>query len=76
MGGERPGGGRGGRKCEWLDRAHRTGRPRRPWTAARTTKMLRRCPLAIAQQLVYHAFAVSAVVQSSHKDNFCRTAVE
>ena len=42
------GGGGGGRKCEWLDRVHRPGRPRRPWTAGRTTKVLRQCPLAIA----------------------------
>ena len=40
-----------------------TRRPRRPWTAARTTKMLRQCPLAIAQQLVYYAIAVSAAVR-------------
>ena len=32
-------------------------------TAARTTKMLRQCPLAIAQQLVYYAIAVSTAVR-------------
>ena len=37
-------------------------RPRRPWTAARTMEVLRRCPLAIAQQLVYYAVAVSTAV--------------
>ena len=39
-------------------RPRRPGRPRRPWTAARTTKMLRQCPLAIA---------VSTAVRNSHK---------
>ena len=37
-------------------------RPRRPWTAARTMEVLRRCPLAIAQQLVHYAIAVSTAV--------------
>ena len=37
-------------------------RPERPWTAARTTEMLRRCPLAIAQRLVHCAIAVSTAV--------------
>ena len=56
----------------------RPGRPRRPWTAAGTTIMLRQCPLAIAQQLVHYAIAVSTAVQSrsSHKDNVRSTAVE
>ena len=53
------GGGGGGGE---LDRAHQPGRPRRPWTAARTMEVLRRCPLAIAQQLVYYAIAVSTAV--------------
>ena len=41
-------GGRG-RKSEgsFADTARK--RPERPWTAARTTEVLRRCPLAIAQ---------------------------
>ena len=30
-------------------------RPERPWTAARTMEVLRRCPLAIAQRLVHCA---------------------
>ena len=34
-------------------------RPERPWTAARTMEVLRRCPLAIAQRLVHCAIAVS-----------------
>ena len=37
-------------------------RPERPWTAARTMEVLRRCPLAIAQRLVHCAIAVSAAV--------------
>ena len=37
-------------------------RPERPWTAARTMEMLRRCPLAIAQRLVHCAIALSTAV--------------
>ena len=37
-------------------------RPERPWTAARTMEVLRRCPLAIAQRLVHRAIAVSTAV--------------
>ena len=37
-------------------------RPERPWTAARTMEVLRRCPLAIAQRLVHCANALSTVV--------------
>ena len=51
-------------------------RPERPWTAARTTEVLRRCPLAIAQRLVHCAIAVSTAVQGSHKDNVRCTAVK
>ena len=48
----------------------------RPWTAARTIEVLRRCPLAIAQRLVHCAIAVStAVLGQSHKDNVHCTAV-
>ena len=36
--------------------------PERPWTAARTMEVLRRCPLAIAQRLVHCAIAVSTAV--------------
>ena len=45
-------GGRG-RKSEGstADRARK--RPERPWTAAGTMEVLRRCPLAIAQRLVH-----------------------
>ena len=35
---------------------------RRPWTAARTMEVLRRCPLAIAQRLVHCAIAVSTAM--------------
>ena len=56
------GGRGGGRERVKLDRAHWPGRPRRPWTAARTMEVLRRCTLAIAQQLVYYATAVSTAV--------------
>ena len=37
-------------------------RPERPWTAAKTVEVLRRCPLAIAQRLVHCAIAVSTAV--------------
>ena len=37
-------------------------RPERPWTAARTMEVLKRCPLAIAQRLVHCAIAVSTAV--------------
>ena len=52
-------------------------RPERPWTTARTMEALRRCPLAIAQQLMHCAIAVStAVLGQSHKDNVSCTAVD
>ena len=42
-----------------------------------TQKVLRQCPLAIAQRLVHRATAVStAVLGQSHKDNVRCTAVE
>ena len=41
---------------------NRPKRPERPWTAARTMEVLRRCPLAIAQRLVHCAIAVSTAV--------------
>ena len=37
-------------------------RPERPWTAARTMEVLRRCPLAVAQPLVHCTIAVSTAV--------------
>ena len=52
-------------------------KPERPWTAARTMEVLRRCPLAIAKRLVHCAIAVStAVLGQSNKDNVRCTAVE
>ena len=52
-------------------------KPERPWTAARTMEVLRRCPLAIAKRLVHCAIVVStAVLGQSHKDNVRCTAVE
>ena len=51
--------------------------PERPWTAARTIEVLRRCPLAFAQRLVHCAIAVStAVLGQSHKDNVRCTVVD
>ena len=51
-------GGRG-RESEGSSADTARKRPERPWTAARTKEMLRRCPLAIAQRLVHCAIAVS-----------------
>ena len=65
--GDRGGGGRG-RKSEGSER---------PWTAARTMEVLRRCPFAIAQRLVYCAIAVStAILGQSHQDNVRCSAIE
>ena len=59
-----------GRKSEGSTAETARKRPERPWTAARTIEVLRRCPLAIAQRLVHCAIAVStAVLGQSHKDN-------
>ena len=52
-------GGGGGRKGEGSTADTARKRPERPWTAARTMEVLRRCPLAIAQRLVHCATAVS-----------------
>ena len=54
-----------GRESEGLIEETVRKRPERPWTAARTMEMLRRCPLAIAQRLVHCAIAVSAAVLDS-----------
>ena len=59
-----------GTGTEWEEDERVTGstaetsrkRPERPWTAARTMEVLRRCSLAIAQRLVYCAIAVSTAV--------------
>ena len=50
--------------------------PTRKTEEARTMEVLRRCPVAIEQQLVYYATAVSTAVLGSHKDNVRCTAVE
>ena len=69
-------GGRG-RQSEGSTAETARKRPERPWTAARTVEVLRRCPLAIAQRLVHCAIAVStAVLGQSHKDNVRCTAVD
>ena len=65
-----------GRQSEGSTAETARKRPERPWTAARTMEMLRRCPLAIAQRLVHCAIALStAVLGQSHKDNVRCTAV-
>ena len=51
-----------GRKTEGSTAETARKRPERPRTAARTMKVLRRCPLAIAQRLVHCAIAVSTAV--------------
>ena len=47
-----------GRQSEGSTAETARKRPERPWTAARTMEVLRRCPLAIAQRLVHCATAV------------------
>ena len=57
-----------GRKSEGSTPETARKRPERPWTAARTMEVLRRCPLATALRLVHCAIAVStAVLGQSHK---------
>ena len=66
-----------GRQSEGSTAETARKRPERPWTAARTMEVLRRCPLAIAQRLVHCAIAVStAVLGQSHKDNVRCTVVD
>ena len=70
-------GGGGGQKSEGSTANTARKRPERPWTAARTKEVFRRCPLAIAQRLVHRAIAVSTtVLGQSDKDNVRCTAVE
>ena len=38
-------------------------------------RMLRQCPLGIAQQLVYYAVAFPTAIQNSHKDNVSSFAI-
>ena len=45
-----------GRQSEGSTAETARKRPERPWTAARTMEVLRRCPLAIAQRLVQLLF--------------------
>ena len=68
----------GGRKSDGSTADTARKRPERPWTAARTMEVLRRCPLAIAQRLVHCAAIVvsTAVLGQSHKDNVRCTAVD
>ena len=73
--GTRGGGRGGGRKSEGSTADTARKRPDRQWTAARTMKVLRRCPLAIVQRLVHRATAVSTAVQS-HKDNVRCTVLQ
>ena len=73
----RDGDGGGGRKSEGSTANTARKRPERPWTAARTMEVLRRCPLIIAQRLVHCAIAVStAVLGQCHKDNVRCTVAE
>ncbi len=66
-----------GRQIEGSTSETARKRPDRPWTAARTMEVLRRCALAIAQRLVHCAIAVStAVLGQSHKDDVRCTAVD
>ena len=66
-----------GRQSEGSTAETTRKRPERPWTAARTMEVLRRCPLAIAQRLVHCATAVStAVLGQSLKNNVRCTAVD
>ena len=51
-----------GRQTEGSTAETARKRPERPWTAARTMEVLRRCPLAFAQRLVHCAIAVSTAV--------------
>ena len=68
-------GGRGTK--EWrLNRRHQPGRPRMPWTAARTTKMLRQCPLRhCAATRVPRNYFPNCCAEQSHKDNVRSSAV-
>ena len=68
--------GRGGGESEGSTADTARKRLERPWTAARTMEVLRRCPLAIAQRLVHCAVAISTAVLGSPKDNVRCTAVE
>ena len=51
-----------GRQSEGSTAETARKRPERPWTAARTMEVLKRCPIAIAQRLVHSAIALSTTV--------------
>ena len=53
---------KGGERVEGSTAETAQKRPERPWTAARTMEVLRRCPLTIAQRLVHCAIALSTAV--------------
>ena len=73
----RDGDGGGGRKSEGSTTDIARKRPERPWTAARTMEMLRRCHCAATSATRSCCFVVSAaVLGQSHKDNVRCTAVE
>ena len=74
--GDGGGGGEGDERVKGSTADTARKRPERPWAAAGTVEVLRRCPLAIAQRLVHCAIAVSTAVLGSHKDNVRCTAVE
>ena len=75
--GGRGGGGGRGRKSDGSTADTARKRPERPWTAAKTMEVLRRCLLATAKRFVHCATAVSTtVLGQSHKDNVRGTAVE
>ena len=65
-----------GRQSEGSTAETARKRPERPWIAARTMEVLRRCPLAIALRLVHYAIVVSNAVLGSQKGNVRCTAVE
>ena len=65
------GGGGEGRKSEASTEDTARKRPERPWTAARTMEVLRRCSLAIAQRLVHCAIAVSTAVLGRESQRQC-----
>ena len=67
--------GGGGRKSDGSTSDTARKRPERPWTAAITMEVLRRCPLAIAQRLVHCAIAVSTAVLGQNHNVRC-TAVD
>ena len=73
VGGE--GGGLG--DSEWLDRPLPPGRPRRPWTTARTTTTLRqRGPRHCVATSVLRNCCFDCCAELCHKDNVRSTAVE